>query len=346
MNIKIAYIIPSLKNQGPIIVVRDIILGLLERVSCIDVYYFDEEIELDFPCKTHKISIFEKIDFDKYDIIHSHMLRPDFYVWYHRKKNHKSKFVSTLHQIIYDNLKGNYNNLIAFIFEKIWMILLSKQDYIVYLSQSMANTYKNKIKQKSVIIYNGRNISKEAISEIVEEHNELLRLKEKFKIVGTHCLLTKRKGINQSILALKQLPDYFLIVVGDGMEMQNLKNFAKSEGVHDRCLFLGYKKNSISYLKYFDIYLATSYSEGFSLSVIEAGECKLPIVCSNIESFKESYSENEVVFYTIDNIDSLVCAIRNAYKNKEIYSVNIFNKITTKYSVENMSNKYLELYKK
>ncbi|MFK8265478.1 glycosyltransferase family 4 protein [Capnocytophaga cynodegmi] len=343
---KIAYIIPSLKNQGPIIVVRDIILGLLKKVNCIDVYYFDEEIELDFPCKTHKISIFEKIDFDKYDIIHSHMLRPDFYVWYHRKKNHKSKFVSTLHQIIYDNLKGNYNHLIAFIFEKIWITLLSKQDYIVYLSQSMANTYKNKIKQRSVVIYNGRNVSKENISEIVEEHNELLRLKEKFKIVGIHCLLTKRKGINQSILALKQLPDYFLIVVGDGMEMQNLKNFAKSEGVHERCLFLGYKKNSISYLKYFDIYLATSYSEGFSLSVIEAGECKLPIVCSNIESFKESYSENEVVFYTIDNIDSLVYAIRNAYKNKEIYSVNIFNKITTKYSVENMSNKYLELYKK
>lgn len=346
MNMKIAYIIPSLKNQGPIIVVRDIILGLLNKVNCIDVYYFDEEIELDFPCKTYKISIFQKVDFNKYDIVHSHMLRSDFYIWYHRNKHHKSKFVSTLHQIIYDNLKGNYNSLVAFIFEKIWIKLLSKQDYIVYLTQSMARIYKDKIKQKSIVIYNGRDINKETINEVVEEHNEFLKLKEKFKIMGTHCLLTKRKGIHQSILALKQLPDYFFIIVGDGIEMQNLKNVAKSEGVYERCMFLGYKKNSISYLKYFDVYLATSYSEGFSLSVIEAGECKLPIVCSDIESFREPYSENEVEFYTLNNINALVNAIKNAYKNREFYSVNIFKKITTKYSVKNMSNEYLELYKK
>ena len=157
-------------------------------------------------------------------------------------------------------------------------------------------------------------------------------------------MLTKRKGIHQTILALKHLPDYFFIIVGDGIELENLKSLAKRENVYDRCWFLGYKKNAISYLKYFDVYAATSYSEGFSLSLIEAGQCKLPTVCSNIAIFKEQYNENEVVFYELDNIASLSEAITKAFNNKQQYAENIYKRAINDYSIENMSNQYLKLY--
>ena len=102
---KIAYILPKLANQGPIIVAKDIIDNIKDRIELIDVYYFDDVVEIDFECNIYKISFFDKIDFEKYDIVHSHMLRPDLYVWYHRKKSHiKTLFVSTLHQNIYENL--------------------------------------------------------------------------------------------------------------------------------------------------------------------------------------------------------------------------------------------------
>ena len=176
------------------------------------------------------------------------------------------------------------------------------------------------------------------------EESQILDIKKQFKLIGTHCLLTKRKGIHQTILALKHLPDYFFIIVGDGTELENLKSLAKRENVYDRCWFLGYKKNAISYLKYFDVYTATSYSEGFSLSLIEAGQCKLPTVCSNIAIFKEQYNENEVVFYELDNIASLSEAIVNAFNNKQQYAENIYKRAIDDYSIENMSNQYLKLY--
>ena len=150
---KIAFIIPSLINEGPVIVTKDIIEGLINKVDLIDVYYFDErENAISFPCNTYRISFFEKIDFNKYDVVHTNMLRPDLYIWYHRKKTDKCKFISTLHQIIYDNLKGNYNKLIAYIFEKIWVKILNKQDFIVYLTHLMANTYKNRIHKPYQVI--------------------------------------------------------------------------------------------------------------------------------------------------------------------------------------------------
>ena len=43
---KIAYIIPSLANKGPILVVRDLCVELLKIGHFCDVYYFDEIIKL------------------------------------------------------------------------------------------------------------------------------------------------------------------------------------------------------------------------------------------------------------------------------------------------------------
>ena len=283
----------------------------------------ERENTLSFPCNTYRISFFQKIDFNKYDVVHTNMLRPDLYIWYHRKKSDKCKFVSTLHQFIYQTLENTYNRFIAFIFEKVWINALKKQDEIVYLTHIMEHTYKNRIKKTSKVIYNGRSFSEEIINAPVEEHSKLLAIKKQFKIIGIHCIVTKIKGVHQTILALKHLPDYFFIIVGDGTELENLKSLAKRENVYDRCWFLGYKKNAISYLKYFNVYAATSYSEGFGLSLLEAGQCKLPTVCSNIAIFKELYNENEVVFYELDNIASLSEAIVNAFNNKQQYAENI-----------------------
>ena len=344
---KIAFILPSLKNQAPIIVAKDIIQGLIDKVECVDVYYFDKEnIEVTFPCNILPISFFDKIDFNKYDIVHSHMLRPNFYIWYHRKETDKSKFITTLHQFIFPTLKNTYNHLIAYVFEKLWIKSLKKQDVIVYLTHIMEYTYKNRINIPSSVIYNGRSYSEQIIKAIIEEHLQLQAIKRQFKIIGIHCIVTKIKGVHQTILALKYLLDYFFIIIGDGKELETLKNLAKQEGVYDRCLFLGYKKNAISYLKYFDIYVATSYSEGFGLSIIEAGQCGLPIVCSNIDIFKELYSDKDVVFYEIDNILSLTNAIRKAYDYKEQYATNIYKRAIEDYSIEKMSKQYLELYTK
>ena len=83
---KIAFIIPSLINEGPVIVTKDIIEGLINKVDLIDVYYFDErENAISFPCNTYKISFFEKIDFNKYDVVHTH-LDPTFTLGITEKK--------------------------------------------------------------------------------------------------------------------------------------------------------------------------------------------------------------------------------------------------------------------
>lgn len=346
---KIAFIVPKLANQGPTIVVRDLIGQIKNKVQLIEVYYFDEGDEIEFPCNTYKISFHKKINFDNYDIIHSHMLRPDLYLWLNRNSIKKAKCISTLHQDIYENLKSSYNFIIAFIFETLWLKALKSQDVVVTLTDVMRHKYFRYLKNVFVsTIYNGRDISLEHGFDDDEkiENRKLIDIKETYKVIGVSALLTKRKGIGQIIKALPLLENYALVIVGDGTEKENLIETAESLRVLDRCFFLGYKLNAHRYLDFFDIYAMSSYSEGFPLALLEAAQHKLPTACSDIPIFRELFTDSEVSFFNLDDVISFKNAILNIQKDYAAYSKNVFEKVTEIYSAKAMGNNYLMLYKK
>ena len=69
MKINIAYILPKLSKKAPVEYVYSLVLELNSYFN-IDIYYFDKVVEIEFPCSTRQINIFETIDFNKYDIVH------------------------------------------------------------------------------------------------------------------------------------------------------------------------------------------------------------------------------------------------------------------------------------
>ena len=73
---RIAYILPSLANRGPIIVARDLVNVMITHGHDCVVYYFDDKKEIDFKCPVIKLRLKNKIPFDEYDVIHSHGIRP------------------------------------------------------------------------------------------------------------------------------------------------------------------------------------------------------------------------------------------------------------------------------
>jgi glycosyltransferase involved in cell wall biosynthesis len=250
-----------------------------------------------------------------------------------------------LHQNIYENLKGNYNSIVAFVFEKVWLYLLKKQDVVVTLTDIMKNFYVQRTHLNLKTIYNGRNYPEHLKSVTNEEDITLInRIKSKYKIIGSHCLLTRRKGIHQIINSLVLLEDYALVVIGNGHDLENLKKLAKNLGVLERCFFLGYKLDAVAYLKCFDLYVMASYSEGFPLGLLEAGLSKLPVVCSDIPIFRELFTDKEVTFFELDNANSLAKAVRLCYDNKEELSDSIFHVIDEKYSVNKMADNYIKLF--
>ena len=343
---KIAYILPSLINKGPIIVVRNLVRHLIDKVSLIDVYYFDELDAMDFDCCVYRIRMDESIDFDKYDIVHCHGFRPDRYVTKWRNSIKSAKILTTIHQDTLADFAFQYNYLISLPITLYWFALQRKFDGIISVSNQIRNKYNFLLKKKITTIFNGTYIDFENKDTSPDYLSAIIRLRERFRILGTYAFITNRKGLSQVIKILPQMDDYAFVIIGDGPEVDNLKHLSEKMKVSDRVLFLPYISEPYNYLSYFDVYMMTSYSEGLSLAMIEAALAEKSIVCSNLPTFQEVFSNEEVSFFETNNSESLVNAIKDAYRKKTTKGQLANRKALSQFTSYKMAENHLEYYKK
>jgi glycosyltransferase involved in cell wall biosynthesis len=325
--------------MGPIKVVYELTQEYLKEGHEVVIYYFDETKNIDFPCKTLKISLFKKNDFKEFDIVHTHGIRPDFYVFLHKNNVSKTHFVTTLHNYVKKDLYYQYNFFISIIFSYLWNIFTLRHDAIVVLSEDAKTYYLDFWLNKNIhVINNGINCKSSHINNYLPERKEEITL-------GAIGMLTKRKGIDQILSVLQKNNRYFLYILGDGKEKNNLEKIASNLNVSAQVKFLGYKDNAIEYLHEFDIFLMPSRSEGFPIALLEAAKMKKAIVCSDINIHKEVFDKNEVSFFELENIVSLDNAIQVAFKNKATFEDNVYKKFISSYTSGSMAKQYIALYR-
>ena len=344
---KIAMILPSLANTGPGIVVCELCKELVAQGHDCKVFYFDDKIELEMPCSVSRIGFWNRINFEDWDVVHSHMLRPDLYVWIHlffRKK--KVVLVSTLHNpISYKAFRTGYNRIFSLLGSLLWKIALTVFHHVVVLNPYTYSMIKGVNRKKLHVIFNGKNIVPSAVGCDKNDVENVSKLKEKFVIIGTISGINKRKGLEQLVKALTFLPNYALVAVGDGPELNFLKALAVQIGVSNRCYWTGYKINAEDYQSLFDIFVMCSRSEGFPLALIEAAGYGKPTVLSDIPILKSIISSNEVVFYSLGNITSLAESIQKVYRERVKYSRAIYLYYSRNLKADVMASRYLDLYK-
>lgn len=343
---RIAFILPSLANKGPIVFTKYLIEGLKDKVKYIKVFYFDEICELDVGVPIQKISFLEKIDFTNYDIVHTTMAKPDLFGWLNKGRL-KNKWVSSAHNYYKEDLALSYGFFKARIYSFIWKIGLFSLENMIVSSQEMLNYYATDLGSKNFGIIPYGISRKNSLGLLSKSENDILcNLKEKYTIIGSVGLLIRRKGFHQLIDILKSNENYAVVIIGDGIERNNLESLAKINNVEDRVLLLGFKHNSIDYYKYFDIYAMTSYSEGFGLAMLEAMSQSLPVVCSHLEIYNDYFTKDDVCFFEIDNLESLKSAILDVTNKYEHYKEASYHLYKSKFSLEAMTNRHIGYYEK
>ena len=346
---KIAIVVPSLLNRGPVIVVKDIVEQLNGRVEFLKVFYLDDiHAELTFDCEIEKLSlksIYKQLN--SFDIVHTHMLRPNILISILSLK--KVKKIATLHNYMLEDISNTHNTFIARLVQFFWVFSLKNYDRVICLTNNMKGYYNYLgIKESKIsVIYNGRpKIELNNIHSLDSVENLLIsEFKSRFFVLGTTALLSPRKGIDQLIKVLKSTPNVGLMIIGDGSEKENLMILAKKLGVLNQCLFLGYKQKIHKYLKCFDGFAMPSLSEGFPLAFIEAASFGLPILVSDIPIFREIANENEVVFVKLNNSQSMIDGINKLIENKSKLSSSSYLAFSNRFDSGIMGDNYLNTYK-
>jgi L-malate glycosyltransferase len=116
-----------------------------------------------------------------------------------------------------------------------------------------------------------------------QARSELGLAPDAFQIVSVGRLV-KRKGYDRLIPALKHLPDFVrLVLLGAGPQSDELRAVAQRHGVAARVALPGRvtERDKYRYLKASDVYVLSSWHEGFGIVLQEAMAAGLPIVSTS-----------------------------------------------------------------
>lgn len=130
-------------------------------------------------------------------------------------------------------------------------------------------------------------IDLERFSENAEKKSEAIKefnLADKFVMTYVARLHPMK---NHSFLldifkeVLRQEENARLIIVGSGMERENIENKAKNLGIDDKVIMTGARNDTDKILCVTDVFCMTSLFEGFPVSLIEAQACGIKCICPN-----------------------------------------------------------------
>jgi glycosyltransferase involved in cell wall biosynthesis len=109
--------------------------------------------------------------------------------------------------------------------------------------------------------------------------------------------LTREKNIASAIEAMaeviKQFPRALLLIVGDGQEQKNLKSQISNLKIEEHIILEPWTNNLASYYKTADLFLVSSFYEGYGRTILEALACGLPVVSTKVGIAEEAIQDGE-----------------------------------------------------
>lgn len=149
-------------------------------------------------------------------------------------------------------------------------------------------------KNKLITIHNGVEVinflEKTTARDFLITKNPALAIHKNSLWIGAVGELHKNKGYEYLLGAFGELhhqPVTPLVILGDGEEMQTLKQIVAEHKLTDRVFLLGHIPDASSYLKAFDIFALTSIKEGLPYVILEAGLAGLPVVATDVGGISE-----------------------------------------------------------
>jgi glycosyltransferase involved in cell wall biosynthesis len=89
------------------------------------------------------------------------------------------------------------------------------------------------------------------------------------------------------------IPETHFLIVGDGVQRQNLESLAATLQCRDRIRFTGNSRDVRGALSAMDLFSLTSHNEASPVSILEAMSCRLPVVAPRVGSIDRAVVDGE-----------------------------------------------------
>ena len=225
-------------------------------------------------------------------------------------------------------------------------------DKVICVSETVKKDFLKLFPRENVeVIYN--TVETERILALKDEKIDDVYFKKNTVNIVSVAKLMKVKGYDRLIRVIKRLVDdglnIHMYIVGKGEEFPNLEKIVKENNLENNWSFLGFKENPYKYVAACDLYVCSSYREGFSTSVTESLIIGTPVVSTDCSGAIELLgSNNNYGIVTENDENSLYEGIKKIlteegllhhYKNKTLERGRTFKTMETVKAVEMMLEK-------
>lgn len=147
---------------------------------------------------------------------------------------------------------------------------------------------------------------------------------DKINYISTGSLLRPKSfDLLPKAFALADLPKdkWQMLLVGEGEERGTLQQQIDAAGYHDNILLVGKKcKEDIArLLNQSNVFVLPSRSENFSVAVLEALACGLPVVASICGGIRECIDDKNGLLFEVDDVNGLAEALKYMFYHHQKY---------------------------
>lgn len=272
----------------------------------------------------------------KPDLIYSHYLDMSYYAAKLRKA-HNIPVVAIEHWSKLNNPE------LPFYIKAMGEETYKNVDKLISVSSSLKTTIKHHFGADAIVIHNM--IGNEFCNPI-----STFPISSKFKFVAVGSLIY-RKGFEllPKAFAKLQLPKdkWELNIVGEGKERQSIQKLIDDAGLTNNINLLGKKNKSqiVDILRDSNVFILPSRNENFSVAVLEALSCGLPVISSICGGIRECIFDYNGLLFPVDDLDALTNAIKHMYDNYQSYDrALIVEDCIKRYSPNNIAKQLIECF--
>jgi glycosyltransferase involved in cell wall biosynthesis len=206
---------------------------------------------------------------------------------------------------------------------------------------------------KLTVVNNGVDFEAFVDLPTVDEAREQLGIPFDARVVGTVGRLAELKRQDLLLRAAAELRDRFsnlwLLFVGDGPERNRLEQLARELGLAERCTFAGFQPHPEFALRAMDVFVLTSRSEGFPVSLLEAWAAGVPVVASRVGGIGDVVADQETgLLVEPDDPTGYRPAIDRLLADRRLAAAmakSAKNALETRYSLTRMVQRYESEYR-
>ncbi len=275
-----------------------------------------------------------------FDVVHVNLFPAIYYLalvkWILGAKS--PKLLMTEHNT--DNRRRHYK-----IFRLVEKFVYKSYDGVICISEETKNKLVEWVRpvrtEKYVTIENGIQLHR-FISASAYARKELgVPISENDVLLCMVASFTEQKNHDMAIEVMRLLDDrYKLLLVGEGVRLEYIKQIVEKDNLCDRVFFMGYRNDIPEIIKSSDVFILTSRWEGFGLVAVEAMASSIPIVSTDVKGVSEVIG-NAGIKVPLDDIEAFAEGIIEITKadNYMLYSQKAVEQ-AKKYDIIRMINRY------